>query len=108
MRSVIDFWHRSPFDPTKELATSFRVIAMDQRNAGLSRAPVSASDSWESFAADQLALLDHLKIRQCHIMGGCIGSSYCLALIKAAPAARQRGDTAKPYRTGSRRYRTVP
>lgn len=86
MRSEIDFWHRSPFDPTKELATSFRVIAMDQRNAGLSRAPVSASDSWESFAADQLALLDHLKIRQCHIMGGCIGSSYCLALIKAAPA----------------------
>jgi pimeloyl-ACP methyl ester carboxylesterase len=85
MRSMIDFWHRSPFDPTKELASSFRVIAMDQRNAGQSRAPVSASDSWETFAADQLALLDHLGIRQCHIMGGCIGSSYCLALIKAAP-----------------------
>lgn len=85
MRSQIDFWHRSPFDPTKELASSFRVIAMDQRNAGLSRAPVSASDSWETFAADQLALLDHLNIAQSHIMGGCIGSSYCLALIKAAP-----------------------
>ena len=85
MRSVIDFWHRSPFDPTKDLATSFRVIAMDQRNAGGSRAPVSPTDSWETFAADQLALLDHLKIHQCHIMGGCIGSSYCLALIKAAP-----------------------
>jgi pimeloyl-ACP methyl ester carboxylesterase len=85
MRSIIDFWHRSPFDPTNELATTFRVIAMDQRNAGASRAPVGASDSWETFAADQLALLDHLGIRQCHIMGGCIGSSYCLALIKAAP-----------------------
>ena len=85
MRSVIDFWHRSPFDPTKDLATSFRVIAMDQRNAGGSRAPVSPTDRWETFAADQLALLDHLKIHQCHIMGGCIGSSYCLALIKAAP-----------------------
>jgi pimeloyl-ACP methyl ester carboxylesterase len=85
MRSMIDFWHRSPFDPTVALATSFRVIAMDQRNAGASRAPVTANDSWESFAADQLALLDHLGIRQCHVMGGCIGSSYCLGLIKAAP-----------------------
>jgi pimeloyl-ACP methyl ester carboxylesterase len=85
MRSMIDFWHRSPFDPTVELATSFRVIAMDQRNAGASRAPVTAGDGWESFAGDQLALLDHLGIRQCHIMGGCIGSSYCLGLIKAAP-----------------------
>ena len=34
MRSAIDFWHRSPFDPTREFATDFRVIAMDQRNAG--------------------------------------------------------------------------
>jgi pimeloyl-ACP methyl ester carboxylesterase len=85
MRSAIEFWHRSPFDPTAELAKSFRVIAMDQRNAGKSRAPISASDGWETYAADQIALLDHLGIRQCHIMGGCIGSSYCLGLIKAAP-----------------------
>ena len=85
MRSMIDFWHRSPFDPTAELAGTFRVIAMDQRNAGASRAPISPSDGWPAYAADQLALLDHLGIRQCHIMGGCIGSSYCLGLIKAAP-----------------------
>ncbi len=85
MRSQIDFWHRSPFDPTVELAKYFRVIAMDQRNAGASRAPVNAADGWHTFAADQLALLDHLGIGQCHIMGGCIGSSYCLGLIKAAP-----------------------
>jgi pimeloyl-ACP methyl ester carboxylesterase len=85
MRSEIDFWHRSPFDPTKELASSFRVIAMDQRNAGTSRAPISASDGWDTYAADQIGLLDHLGVVQCHIMGGCIGSSYCLGLIKAAP-----------------------
>ncbi len=85
MRSQIDFWHRSPFDPTVELAGSFRVIAMDQRNAGQSHAPIRAGDGWHTYAADQLALLDHLGIRQCHIMGGCIGSSYCLGLIKAAP-----------------------
>jgi pimeloyl-ACP methyl ester carboxylesterase len=85
MRSMIDFWHRSPFDPTAELAADFRVIAMDQRNAGASHAPISAADGWHSFAEDQIALLDHLGIKQCHIMGGCIGSSYCLGLIKSVP-----------------------
>jgi pimeloyl-ACP methyl ester carboxylesterase len=85
MRSVIDFWHRSPFDPTKEFACGFRVIAMDQRNAGKSRAPIGGADAWASYAADQLALLDHLAIERCHIMGGCIGSSYCLGLIQTAP-----------------------
>jgi pimeloyl-ACP methyl ester carboxylesterase len=85
MRSAIDFWHRSPFDPTVDLATSFRVIAMDQRNAGRSRGPVSASDSWPTYTADHLALLDHLGIQRCHVMGGCIGSTYCLSIIKEAP-----------------------
>ena len=31
MNSRIDFWRRSFFDPTVELADTFRVIAMDQR-----------------------------------------------------------------------------
>jgi pimeloyl-ACP methyl ester carboxylesterase len=86
MRSAIEFWHRSPFDPTTELARDFRVIAMDQRNAGRSHAPVSADDGWHTYAADHLALLDHLGIQRTHVMGGCIGSTYCLDLIKAAPA----------------------
>ena len=86
MRSSIEFWKRSPFDPTVELASDFRVIAMDQRNAGESSAPVAASDGWETYTADHLALLDHLGVARCHLMGGCIGSSYCLGVIKAAPA----------------------
>ena len=85
MRSSIEFWSKSPFDPTKEFASDFRVIAMDQRNAGKSSAPINAIDGWETYTADHLALLDHLGIKQCHVMGGCIGSSYCLGLIKAAP-----------------------
>jgi pimeloyl-ACP methyl ester carboxylesterase len=85
MRSSIDFWRHSPFDPTAELAQDFRVIAMDQRNAGRSRAPISAADGWETYAADHLALLDHLGTRRAHVLGGCIGSSYCLGLIKLAP-----------------------
>ena len=85
MRSSIDFWHRSPFDPTKEFADDFRVIAMDQRNAGHSRGPVTAADSWHTYSADHIALLDYLGIKRCHTMGGCIGSTYCLSLIKQAP-----------------------
>lgn len=85
MRSAIDFWHRSPFDPTVVFAPEFRVIAMDQRNAGRSRGPISAGDGWHTYTADHLALLDHLGIQRCHIMGGCIGSSYCLSLMKTAP-----------------------
>jgi pimeloyl-ACP methyl ester carboxylesterase len=85
MRSSIEFWGKSPFDPTRELAADFRVIAMDQRNAGKSQAPLSAADGWHTYASDHLALLDHLKIDQSHVMGGCIGGSYCLGAIQAAP-----------------------
>jgi pimeloyl-ACP methyl ester carboxylesterase len=85
MRSSIEFWAKSPFDPTKELAANFRVIAMDQRNAGKSSGPISANDGWDTYTGDHIALLDHLGIKQSHLMGGCIGSSYCLGMIKAAP-----------------------
>src|SRR5260221_7268745 len=85
MRSSIDFWRRSPFDPTAELAQDFRVIAMDQRNAARSRAPVSTDDGWETYAGDHLALLDHFGAHRAHMLGGCIGSSYGLGLIKLAP-----------------------
>lgn len=86
MRSSIEFWHRSPFDPTAELAGDFRVIAMDQRNAGRSHGPISGADGWDTYTADHIALLDHLGIQRSHIMGGCIGGSYCFNMIKAAPA----------------------
>jgi pimeloyl-ACP methyl ester carboxylesterase len=86
MRSNRAFWGRTPFNPISELAQGFRVIAMDQRNAGASRAPVSSSDGWHSYTSDQLALLDELEIERCHLLGGCIGGAFCLSLIAAAPA----------------------
>ncbi len=85
MRSSIAFWRRSPWDPIASLQSDFRVIALDQRNAGRSRAPITAGDGWASYRADHLALLDHLEIERCHLLGGCIGGSYCLGLIEAAP-----------------------
>ena len=85
MRSAISFWEASPWNPITALASDFRVIAMDQRNAGQSTAPVSKADGWHTYTADHLALLDHLDVKKCHILGGCIGGPYCFGLIQAAP-----------------------
>jgi pimeloyl-ACP methyl ester carboxylesterase len=86
MRSSAQFWDLAPFDPVHELVDRFRVIAMDQRNAGRSRAPVAASDGWGTYAEDHVALLDHLGVERCHLLGACIGGSFALRLIAAAPA----------------------
>lgn len=85
IRSKITTWRFVPFDPRKELAADFRVIAMDQRHCGRSCAPLGPADSWESFAADQLALLDYLGVGKCHLMGACVGCSFAFTLIKADP-----------------------
>jgi pimeloyl-ACP methyl ester carboxylesterase len=94
MHSIARMWRERPdapgqplpwIDPTVELAGDFLVVAMDQRNAGASSAPIAGSDGWESYTADHLALLDELGLERVHVMGGCIGSSYCLALCQAAP-----------------------
>ena len=86
MRSAISFWSRAPFNPITEFAAQYRVIAMDQRNAGGSRAQITAADGWHSYADDQLALLDELKVERCHLLGGCIGGAFALSLIERAPA----------------------
>lgn len=85
MKSAIPVWANAPWDPVQQLSGEFRVIAMDQRNAGRSTAPVSAGDSWHVYTADQLALMDHLGIDRFLVAGMCIGGAYIMSLIKAAP-----------------------
>ncbi len=88
LASVIDVWSQpmAPINPTTEFATKYRVIAMDQRNAGgQSNAPITAQDGWDSFTADHIALLDHLRIDRCHLYGQCIGGSFIVNLLKAQP-----------------------
>ena len=88
LQSTIEVWSRpaAPINPTTEFASRFRVIAMDQRNAGgQSRAPITAQDSWDTYTADHLALLDHLKVDRCHLYGQCIGGSFILNMLKLAP-----------------------
>ena len=99
LQSVIDVWGQpsAPINPTIEFADKFRVIAMDQRNAGgKSRAPITAQDGWDSYTADHIALLDHLRIDRCHLYGQCIGGSFILNLIKQQPARVQSAVLAQP------------
>jgi pimeloyl-ACP methyl ester carboxylesterase len=55
---------------------------MDQRNAGQSIADVKPDHGWHTFAADHFALMDHLGFGKFHVMGGCIGGSYCFEAIE--------------------------
>lgn len=84
MKSADAAWENMPWNPHDRLAADFLVIGMDQRNAGRSRAPISAGDSWETYATDQLALLDHLGVGEFAVVGMCIGGPYVMGLIKAA------------------------
>jgi len=85
MRASIEFWGKQLWHPIAALSSSFRVIAFDQRNAGRSRAPVHATDGWDTYLTDHLALLDHLGVERCHVIGGCIGCAYALKLMEADP-----------------------
>jgi pimeloyl-ACP methyl ester carboxylesterase len=88
LMSTIDVWNRpaAPINPIKVFAGDFRVIAMDQRNAGgQSHSPITAQDGWHSFASDHIAVLDHLGIDRCHLFGQCIGGPFILRMLKDQP-----------------------
>ncbi len=94
LSSRMERWRTNPakpgvpqdwLDPMEALSDRFRVVALDVRNAGQSRVRLRASDGWSAYTSDHLALLDHLRIERCHVMGACIGVSFALALEKESP-----------------------
>jgi pimeloyl-ACP methyl ester carboxylesterase len=85
MQSTIDYWEKTPWNPIEHLSGSYRVVAMDQRNAGDSTAPITARDGWHVYTEDQLRLMDHLGVERFHVAGMCIGGPYCMGLIERAP-----------------------
>lgn len=85
MQSTIAAWDNAPWHPVEHLADRYRVIAMDQRNAGDSVAEVHGTDGWSTYTADQLALLDHLGVDEFAVLGMCIGGAYIASLLVTAP-----------------------
>src|SRR5690348_16976679 len=77
----------SPFNAIEEFKADYRCIAADLRNApgGQSTGPVEVNRPWESYADDQIGLMDHLGIDKFAVMGFCIGGPFIWSLLKRAP-----------------------
>jgi pimeloyl-ACP methyl ester carboxylesterase len=77
----------TPFNPIEEFKGEYRCVTADLRNApnGQSTGPVEVDRPWESYADDQLGLMDHLGIDKFVVMGFCIGGPFIWSLLKRAP-----------------------
>jgi pimeloyl-ACP methyl ester carboxylesterase len=84
MDATTDRWKRMAFAPIERFG-EYRVIILDERNAGRSRGPLDLGDPWGGYANDQLGLAGYLGLDRFHVVGQCIGSSYALTLTKRAP-----------------------
>lgn len=87
-----------PFNPLVELQSEYRCIAADLRNAsgGQSSGPLEFDRPWDSYADDQLNLMDHLGIDKFLVLGFCIGGPFIWNLIQRAPHRVVAGVLAQP------------
>src|SRR5579871_1699668 len=88
LNSTISFFTgNSPFNAIEEFKGQYRCVTADLRNAptGQSTGPVVVARPWESYADDQLGLMDHLGIDRFMVMGFCIGGPFIWSLLKRAP-----------------------
>src|ERR1043166_4646110 len=85
--TIAFFTGNSPFNAIEEFKGQYRCITADLRNApsGQSTGPVEVNRPWESYADDQLGLMDHLGIDKFSVMGFCIGGPFIWGLLKRAP-----------------------
>jgi len=93
-----------PFNPFDEFKGEFRVIAADLRNAkgGQSTGPLEVDRPWDAYTDDHLGLMDHLGIRECMVLGFCIGGPFIWNLLQRAGdrGKRNKKVAIKPLRQG--------
>src|SRR5713101_2086553 len=88
LNSTISFFKgNAPFNAVDEFKNEYRCITLDLRNAegGQSTGPLDIDRPWDSYADDQLGLMDHLGIKKFMVMGFCIGGPMIHNLIRRAP-----------------------
>ena len=93
MSSSRYMWNKSSYyNPWMDtsLAADFTLIGVDQRLSRHGKLSDDHDIGWETFRDDQIALLDHLNVEKCHILGSCIGPSYGLALLRDYPDRFER------------------
>jgi pimeloyl-ACP methyl ester carboxylesterase len=66
------------------LSKKYRCIIFDRRECGHSGGRVERV-TWADYVAQGKGLLDHLSIKQAHLMGGCMGCSPVAAFAVAYP-----------------------
>jgi pimeloyl-ACP methyl ester carboxylesterase len=88
LSSIISWFpNGAPFNAIDEFKGEYRCIAADLRTApnGQSSGPLEIDRPWDSFADDQIGLMDHLGIEKFVVMGFCIGGPFIWNLLKRAP-----------------------
>jgi len=70
--------------PLDYLRENFTCIMFDRRECGQSGGRIERV-RWRDFALQGKALLDHLGIARCHLMGGCMGVSPALQFATLFP-----------------------
>lgn len=98
LNSTIAGLATAPFNPIAEFKDEYRCIAADLRtaNAGQSSGPLEVDRPWDSFADDQLGLMDHLGIDKFMVLGFCIAGPFIWNLIKRAPNRVVAGVLSQP------------
>jgi pimeloyl-ACP methyl ester carboxylesterase len=91
-----------PFNPLKEFASDYRVIAAGLRNAngGQSSGPLEIDRPWDAYTDDHIGLMDHLGISEFMVLGFCIGGPFIWNMLR-----RERGRVVAAVLTQPSGYR---